>query len=103
MLKLKSSQSTIDNFQNIWYNVLALVLYAVEFSNYNGISTGLVHYPFSLSIILCKPEISSLANWTGYLIRQTRIKKNLNWSKTRRVESLHNLCKCIILSQTEKH
>ena len=24
-----------------WYNLLVLVLYFVEFSNYNGISTGL--------------------------------------------------------------
>ena len=29
------------------------VLYAIEFSNYNGINTALVHYPFSLSIFLC--------------------------------------------------
>ena len=29
----------------------------VECLNYNGSSTGLVHYPFSLSNILCKPDI----------------------------------------------
>ena len=40
-----------------WYNLLIIVLYTVEFSNHYEISTGLVHYPFSLNIILCKLDI----------------------------------------------
>ena len=34
-----------------------MVLYTVGFSSYNGISTGLIYYAFSLSIILYKPDI----------------------------------------------
>ena len=45
---------------------------------YSGNGTGLLHYPFSLSIILCKPDIR-LANWTACPIRRTRIRKNLNY------------------------
>ena len=41
----------------LWYNLLVMVLYSVDFSNCNGNGTGLVYYPFSLSIIHCKPDI----------------------------------------------
>ena len=43
---------------NIRIYILVMVLYTVEFSNYNGISTAFVHCSVSLSIILCKPDIT---------------------------------------------
>ena len=63
ILMIKYSQIAI-----FWYNLLVWVLYTVEFSNYNGISTGLVHYHF-LSFIFCKPytrqagQLDRLSYW----------------------------------------